>query len=478
MTGRAPTATFVGLGMLAILLSGCTVGPNYRPPAGGPQSRWISPLGDGAVDPAWWTSFHDPLLAELVAAAVAGNKDLAEARARLREARANRDAVRGRPAPQIGTSAAATQNRLSENGQLPVGKVPGLGPELAIYDAGFDASWELDLWGGTRRAVESAEARAQAADEARRAVLLQVIAEVARSYVDLRAAQSLRATAGAESQAQEKIARLIGDRARVGLASRFDLVRAQGQAESSAATIPALDGDVAAAAFRIALLLGQPPEALYGRLRAPGPLPMIASPVGIGLRSELLFRRPDIRQAERELAAASAEIGVATSELFPRLTLLGAIGLQARAPGDLLSGDSLRFQFGPALRWPIFSGGRIRAQIRAADARADAALIRYDRAVLNALSDSETAINRYAAAGNVRDARDDARKSGVEAVAMARQRYAAGEDDLIVLLQAQAMFDAVDRLAIQAQAAELQQLISLYKALGGGWQAVEAPGPS
>lgn len=461
---------------LAFSLGGCAVGPDYRAPVKVVAEAWLTPVSTDEVDANWWTRFEDPLLTELVGAAIAANKDLDEASARLRELRANRDAIRGRSAPQIGASAAATQNRLSENGPLPVGKVPSLAPDLSIYDMGFDASWEIDLGGGTRRAIESADARAQAAQEARRGLVLQVIAEVVRAYVELRAAQSLRANAIADTKAQDEIARVVADRLRVGLAARFDLARAQAQARSTAATIPGFEGDAAAAALRLALLLGEPPEALYDRLQQPGPLPDVAVKVSAGLRSDLLRRRPDIRQAERELAASTADIGVATAELFPRISLLGGIGQQARETGDLFSAESLRFQFGPALRWPIFSAGRIRAQIRAANARADAATARYERAVLGALADSETAINRYAAAGRARTERDAARAAAADAVALARRRYLAGEDDLTVVLQAQASFSAADRLSIQAQAAELQQLTALFKALGGGWNAADQAG--
>ncbi|HSX57393.1 MAG TPA: efflux transporter outer membrane subunit [Sphingomonas sp.] len=464
------TATAIGAG-----LAGCTVGPDYREPApiAATANAWIAPVSGAEVDAAWWTKFHDPLLTELVMSAIVGNKDLAEANARLREARANRDAVRGRAAPQAGMSAAAAQNRLSENGQLPVGKVPGLGPDLSIYDIGFDAAWEIDLWGGTRRAIEGAEARGQSMEEMRRAAILQIIAEVVRAYIELRAAQSLQANAIADASAQSDIARLVAERLRVGAASRFDLVRAQSQARSTAATIPGFESEAAAAAFRLALLLGEPPESLYDRLRQPGPLPPTGIEISAGLRSDLLRRRPDIRQAERDLAAATADIGVATAELFPRISLLGGIGQQARTPGDLFSGSSLRFQFGPALRWPIFSGGRIRAQVRAADARADAALIRYERAVLVALADSETAINRYASAQRAGAERDAAQAAAAEAVRLARLRYTAGEDDLTALLQAQASFSTADRLRIQAAAVQLQYVASLYKALGGGWEEVE-----
>jgi NodT family efflux transporter outer membrane factor (OMF) lipoprotein len=465
----------VAAALLTAAVGGCTVGPDYRPPSASVSEGWIGPAAAGEVDAAWWTRFDDPLLADLVATAVAGNKDLAEAAARLREARANRDAVYGRAEPQAGASATAARNRLSENGLLPVGRVPGLGPDLSLYDLGFDASWELDLWGGTRRAIEGADARAQAAEEARRAVIIQVIAEVVRSYIELRSAQSLRDNANENTEIQNAVARLVADRMRAGSASRFDLARAEALARSTAALIPRFDSDATAAAFRLALLLGQPPEALYDRLRAPGSLPRPVVEVGAGLRSDLLRRRPDIRQAERELAASTADVGVATAELFPRFSLLGSSGLQARTPGGLLSADSLRFQLGPSLRWPIFSSGRIRAQIRAADARADAAMVRYERAVLAALSDTETALTRSASTGEARVERDAARSAAMEAVVLARTRYLAGEDDLTALLLAQAEFSAADRRAIQALAAQLQDLAALYKALGGGWESV---GPS
>jgi NodT family efflux transporter outer membrane factor (OMF) lipoprotein len=473
MTTSHRRRAHLGAMLLAGALGGCTVGPDYRPPETSISESWLAPVGAGEVDAAWWTAFGDPLLTELVEAALAGNKDLEEAEARLREARALRDAVQGRALPQAGASVIATQNRLSENGQLPVGKVPGLGRDLAIFDGGFDASWEIDLWGGTRRAIESAEARTGAVEEARRAVVIQVIAEVVRAYVDLRTAQSLRANAAADAAAQVEVARLVGDRLRVGLASRADLVRAEAQARGSAASVPQYGADADAAAFRLALLLGQPPEAFYARLRAPAALPSIDRAVGAGLRSDLLRRRPDIRRAERELAAATADVGVATAELFPRCSLLGGVGFQARDVGDLFSGDSLRFQLGPSLRWPIFSGGRIRAQIRAADARADAALVRYERAVLAALADSETAINRYAAAGETRAERDAARAAAGEGVDLVRRRYRAGEDDLTALLQAQLAKSAAERLEIQARSLELQQFAALYKALAGGWEVAE-----
>jgi NodT family efflux transporter outer membrane factor (OMF) lipoprotein len=470
MTSFRPRGVRLLATLGALTISGCTVGPDYQPPVFAVSETWIGPVKPGAVDADWWRTFDDPILSDLVDRAIAGNKDLAEAEARLREVRALRDAVRGRALPQADATAAATENRLSENGQLPVGKVPGLGRDLSIFDAGFDASWEIDLWGRNRRAIESAEARADAAEELRRGTVIQIIAEVVRTYIDLRAAQALHANAAADAAAQENIARLVADRLRAGLASQSDLNRADTLAHTTAASVPQFRTEADAAAFRLALLVGEPPEALYDSLRAPLPLPSVRREVSAGLRSELLRRRPDIRHAERELAAATADIGLATAELFPRFSLLGGIGFQARDIGDVFSGDSLRFQVGPALHWPLFSGGRIRAGIKAADARADAALARYERTVLTALGDSETAINRFAAAGEVRTERQIASASAAQAVELAGRRYRAGEEDLTALLQVELAQHAADRADIEAQAAELRQLAALYKALGGGWE--------
>lgn len=454
-------------------LGACTVGPDYVAPDIRIAPEWSVPADVSAVDAQWWRGLGDPQLAELIEAAVRSNLDLREAEARLREARANRDAVHGRTLPEVGAAASATQGRVSENGQLPVASIPGFNRDATLFDFGFDASWEIDLWGRTRRAIESAEARAEAAEEARRGVLMSVVAEVARSYVELRAAQARRASAATDAEAQARIARLVGERYRAGEASRFDFARADAQSQATAAAIDNLDADARAAAHRIGLLTGRPAESAAAQLLAPGALPQAPVEVAVGLRSDLLRRRPDIRQAERELAAFTAEIGVATADLFPRVSLLGSLGQQARELGDLASFDSTRFQIGPSLRWPIFSGGRIRAQIRAADARTDAALARYERAVLGALAESETALNRFVAAQSTARRAAAAREQSALALELARQRYGAGEDDLIVLLNAQSAFSAADRQSVDARAAELAAVIALYKALGGGW---EAPG--
>lgn len=278
----------------------------------------------------------------------------------------------------------------------------------------------------------------------------------------------LRGKSGAEEIEHEQ-------RYRAGEASRLDAERADAQALTTRSGLPGPASDAKAATYRLALLIGRAPDALSSLAEQPAPLPAAPGVVGVGLRSDLLRRRPDIRKAERDLAAATADVGVATADLFPRITLIWSVGQQARGPGDLASGLSTRFKVGPSLSWPILSFGRIRAQIRAADARADQAGAAYEKAVLSARADSETAINRYGAAASERVDRDVARARSSAALDLARQRYQSGEDNLLTLLSAQADFSATDQADLVARVSELTALVSLYKALGGGWEVADIP---
>jgi NodT family efflux transporter outer membrane factor (OMF) lipoprotein len=465
-------ATLVSVPLL--VLAGCMVGPDYkRPPTVASATRWTEPASEHNVDVTWWRTLGDPVLDRLVEAASTRNLDLLEADGRLREARANRaQTVSGR-LPQVNATGSATTNQISGNGEIPVQNIPGFRRSFDLYDAGFDASWEIDLWGRVARQVEASDARSQAAREARRDVLLQTIAEVVRAYVDLRGAQARLASASADADARERTASLVGQRYRAGDASLFDDARAEEQARSTRSALAGLAADARSAAYRLALLTGQPPEALAGLADKPAPLPTPPSHVGVGLRSDLLRRRPDIRQAERNLAAATADVGVATADLFPRVTLIGGVGQQAQAVGDLTSSLSTRYQFGPSFSWPILSFGRIRAQIHAAGGRADQAGAAYEKAVLTALSDSETALNRYAASAAERRGRDAALAQAATALDLARQRYVGGEDSLLTLLSAQSEYSATEQSALAARAAELTALVALYKALGGGWEAFD-----
>lgn len=457
---------------LPLALAGCTVGPDYQRPAPTPASEapWVEPGVPGAVDLAWWDGFGDPQLSALVNRAFAGAPDLKEAEARLAEARANRDAVAGGRLPSLQATGSATENRLSENGQLPIGNIPGVDRQFRLFDLGFDASWELDFWGRRTRQIEAANARADAALFAQRDVMLTLIGEVARSYFDLRGAQADAASAQALAAADTELARLTRLRVAAGESSQLELERAESTARASAAAVPDAEARAAAAAYRIATLVGASPEDVAPGLRTPAPLPASPDRILVGVRSELLERRPDIRRAERELAAATADIGVATADLFPRFSLFGSIGQQARTPGDLFSGDSTRLQIGPSFSWPIFSGGTIRAQIRAADARAQGAAARYEKAVLGALGDSEAAINRFLNARTAETEASAALARERAAYALAEKRQARGEDDRLALLRAREALLAAERRTDQARAAKGQAAVALYKSLGGGWR--------
>jgi NodT family efflux transporter outer membrane factor (OMF) lipoprotein len=458
-------------------LAGCTVGPNYTRPEVKAAPEWLEKGIPGPVDLQWWERFGDPQLTALVTRALASSPDLAEARARLAEARANREAVQGGRLPAVAARGSGTQNIVSENGQIPVAKIPAFPRSFSLFDLGFDATWELDFWGRRTRQVEGAAAREESALFAQRDVMLTLIAEVAHTYVDLRAAQAETAALEATAAADAELARLGGLRLRAGEVSQLDQDKAEAAARASAAAIPESKARAAAASYRIATLVGASPEDVAPSLLAPAPLLPAPDAILVGIRSELLTRRPDVGRAERELAAATADIGVAKADLFPRFSLLGSLGQQAQNPADLLSTRSTRLQIGPSFSWPIFSGGAIRAQIRAADARAQAAAARYEKAVLAALSDSEAAINRFL---NTRDALAEAEGSLAReqaAFALAERRAHAGEDDRLALVRARQAAIVAQRRRDQAAAAKAQAAVALYKALGGGWADTGSPMP-
>lgn len=454
----------------ALMLSACVQGPNYRAPEPRIADVWVGEGGAGAVtDAAWWRDFNDPLLTTLVEEMLAGTPDLREAQARLAEARANRDAVRGGRLPQASVSATGNEVMLSRNGQLPIGAIPGFARDFSLFDLGFDASWEIDLWGRRVRENEAADARTQAALLSVESVRLQLIGELARAYVDLRRAQGAVSVASDMVAARQRLADLTELRAKAGEAGQIEANRAQADLEAMRVTLTGAQTTERAAALQVAVLVGKIPSEMLPRLAASGAIPEPPTAIAAGLPSDLLRRRPDIMGAERDLAAATADIGVAKADLFPRLSLGLAVGQQARVIGDLLDGGSTRLQAGGGLVWPIFNGGRARAMVRAADARAQASAARYDAAVIGALADSEGAINRFdrslAALASARAA--SAREAAAYDLAELRTRR--GEDDQLMLAAARLSWLAASQREIEARAAAVQSAIALHKALGGGW---------
>jgi len=452
--------------VIAVLLGvqGCAVGPDYQRPklAAADVAAWTdSSAATAPISVAPWRDIDDPTLADLIDAAIRHNLDVRAAQANLIEARAQRDSIAGHRLPELEATGSATRQQISANGELPVNQIPHFARQFSLFDAGFDASWEIDLWGQTRRTIEAARRRVDAADARQRDTLLQVVAEVVRTYAELRGNQESLRAAHDEAQAQSAIAALVHQRFNAGEASSLDDVKSASQAHSTAAVVATYDAGVHAAANQLALLTGRPPEALAQLAAHAAQVPATPVLVAVGLRSEVLRRRPDIQAAEADLAAATSDVGAATANLFPSLSLIGAVGQDARRSGDFAKSGSTYYSIGPSLHWPIFAGGSIRADIRGANARADAAAARYEKAVLGALADSETALNRYAAAQSTLLERQAAREQSDTAVRLAQDRFHAGDADRLELLEA----EAAAATAHQARASAAQEALAAYAAL-------------
>jgi multidrug efflux system outer membrane protein len=467
--------------LVALLLPsilGCAVGPRYKRPEIPVPNTWTeAPAASAVANDAslarWWTEFRDPILDRLVARAVEGNLDLKIAAARIREARAARGIAASAGLPQVGASAAYSRAQRSD--AVPPFKSAGganspFGPrEQNAFEAGFDASWEIDVFGGVRRDKEAASAQVQAAEEGRREVLVTLLADVARSYVELRGAQAqlqiLEKTLGSEADTLG----LAKARFEAGLGTDLDVARAEGLLRATEAERPLLQRLAKQAVYRLGVLLGREPGALAAELEIPGAIPPVPPEVPLTLPSELLSRRPDLRRAERELAAATARVGVARADLFPRFSIVGNFGRLSEDAGDLSAGASQFWRVIPAVRWPILSGGRIRANIRVQNARQDQALQQYEKAILTALEDVENALSAHAREQTRRAALRASVAANSRALDLAMDRYTSGLESFLSVLDAQrAVYAAEDQL-VQSERSAAVSLVAVYKALGGGW---------
>lgn len=457
---------------IILALGACTaVGPNYTPPEIAVNDAWSVPADTREIDPTWWRQFGDPKLTRIIEHALANSPTIAEAQAQLTEARANRDAVFGLKSSQVTAAGSATQNRISEDGQIPAGQIPSFSTGYGLFDLGFDTSWEVDFWGRRVREAEGAEARVGVVDARLHDVLVLLTAEIARNYIDLRAAQADVGNAQSASDAWNELARLTALRHRWGESSKLEAVHANAAAAAASAAIIDARKMEDSAAYRIAALVGVAPEAIVPDLRVDADLPAAPESLFVGLRSDLLRRRPDVRTAERELAAAIADIGVSTADLFPRFSLMSGLGAQSRSVDGLLDLGSVRFSVGPSFSWPIFSVGRIRAQVRAADARAEAAAAHYEQAVAEALADSEGAINRYLESQRAELEARRALAARLNAYALAEQRFTSGEDDKLARERAKLELAAGQRAANAARAETARAAVAVFKSLGGAWKS-------
>ncbi len=462
---------------LAILMLGaCTVGPDYQKPSPSVPREW-SEKGPG-VDPAtsrattqtaqvaqWWKTFGDAELTSLVERAARSNLDLQLAESRIREARALRGVSAGALLPEVNASANYSRNRGSEN--VPI---PGAGIQSNLYQAGFDASWEIDVFGGIRRTVEAADAEVEASVESRRDVLVTLVAEVARNYIEVRGLQAQIGIARQNLDAQRKTLELTQARFQAGRAAELDVVRAQAQVSATSSQIPVLDSQRIQVTIGLSVLLGQSPGSLREELIQAAMIPAPPPEVPVGLPSDLLLRRPDLRRAERELAAATAGIGVATAELYPKFSLTGFFALESVTASDFAKWGSRAWSVGPTIQWSIFQGGRIRAKIEVQNARQEQAAIVYERSILVALQEVENALVAYAKEQAHRADLSDSVAANVKAADLANQRYTQGLVDFLSVLDAQRSLYASQDALVLSESRISENLVALYKALGGGWE--------
>jgi NodT family efflux transporter outer membrane factor (OMF) lipoprotein len=471
------------LSLLAALLTGCTVGPNYvRPDTPVPPTFAEPHAATGLSDAAlasWWAAFGDAELDKLVSRAVARNLDVETAAARIREARANERVAGAAALPEVSAEASATRQRISEHA-IPIppggppngGNTPGFalpGTEFSSFRVGFDASWELDLFGKTRRSVEAARARTDAAIWDLRDLQMTAAAEAASAYLQLRTLQQRIAVAAAEISRQERSLSLVAARVRGGLVTGQDLEQQKSQLASARAAIPPLKAEADAQIHALGVLTGDPPEALIAELSPAGALPPAPPHVPAGLPSDLLRRRPDVRAAERNLAAGTADIGVATADLYPSFSLTAAPALVSTALASLLEWGSRNYSAGAAVNWPIFNGGRTRANIDVSNARQEQALIAYRKSILTALRDVEDALSEVDNDRRQATSLDQALGNARRAEDVARTRYRGGLVTLSDVLQAQASRMSLERQVVETRGALARDTVALFKALGGGW---------
>jgi outer membrane protein, multidrug efflux system len=463
------------LALMAVLASGCVVGPDYHRPEMALPFKWAAASGTVVSKPPelsrWWRRLGDETLNALIEEAVAGNLDVAASKARIREARASYRQSAGRLWPSADGSASATRSESAAT-------TSGSGATSNLYQAGFDASWELDLFGGRRRTVEAARYGMDAAEEDLRNTLLTLIGDVASSYAEARGYQARAALARRTAASQHETVVLTRTRLEAGAASAVDVANASGQAASTEADVPTLEAGYAQAVHRLSVLTGRPPAALADRLKKAVPIPAPRLPIPVGIPADILLSRPDVRLAERQHAQSTALVGKAEADRYPSVSLSGDIATSGLKLGDLGKGSSIGWSFGPSLTVPVFDAGQLAAAADVARAQRDQSFVAFRAAVLTALEDVENAIVslgrervRYArlaaSAGHYR-----------EGATLARTLYQSGSTSFLELLEAERSLYSAEDALIQSRLAITVDYIALNKALGGGWDgAVDTSKP-
>ncbi|MGA2492480.1 MAG: efflux transporter outer membrane subunit [Roseiarcus sp.] len=472
--------------LLAGSLGGCAVGPDNAKPDMALPARWAqapadarAPSSAASLD-SWWRAFKDPLLDELMAEAVAGNTDVASAKAKIREARAARREAEAGLGPSVTGSGSASESKSGQGGggTAATTVASSSSDPSWSFQAGLDASWELDLFGGKRRDAEAAVYGEQAAEEDLRSALLTLVGDVGAYYAEARGYQARVALARRTLASQLRTADLTRVKFDAGAASAADAAKADAQAATTAADIPSYEAGYVESVHRLSVLTGRAPGALYDRMQTPRAIPAPRRALPAGVPADLLTRRPDVRAAERRVAQATAKIGSAEAALYPDVSLTGSLSTAASRPGDLLRASSVSWSWGPSVSIPIFDGGKLAAERDATQAQRDEYLVAWRSSVLTAMEDVENALlalsQERLRAKQLGSAVDNDRK----AADLTRTQYEAGKSSLLDVLDAErSLYSAEDSL-IQSRVSLAKDYVALAKALGGGWNApVDASRP-
>jgi NodT family efflux transporter outer membrane factor (OMF) lipoprotein len=460
--------------MLFVFLTACTtVGPNYSPPEMKTPAAWKQPTEGVATGKQsseeslakWWTTFNDPSLSSLMDRAVAGNLTLKQALNNVRQARIQRGITDAGRFPTVNSAGSAGRSYSND--------FKGDFTGTNSFRAGLDASWELDIFGGVKRSIEVADANIEATQESYRNTLGSLLAELAFNYIDVRSYQSRLQVAESNLKSQEETYDITRWRYQAGLITELDVENSAKVLEQTRSLIPSLKSGLAQAKNRIAVLIGSEPGAVDEELEEYKPLPAVPDTIVTGIPADLLRRRPDLRQAERNLAAQTARIGVAEADKYPRISLSGNIGLSALTLGKLFNTDSLSTGASSGISWPVFEAGKIAKNIELQYAIQEQQLISYKASLLTALQDVENALTAYSNEKSRRESLSKGAEYSRQAAEISRSQYSAGLIDFQSVLEAETtLLSAQDQLA-QSNALVITDLVSLYKALGGGWSAME-----
>ena len=458
--------SLLAIGASAATLAACAAGPDYARPGipGGAAGAFVSsasPAFNQEAPPAdWWRLFDDAALDGLVREALAANKDVAIAQANLAQVRANLSETRAGRLPTTGVSASAARVRGQDSASGAYG-------EGDAFSAGFDVSYEVDIFGRVGRSIEAARADSDAAEAALESTRVSVAAETARAYADACAAGAQIDIANETIKLQQQTYDLTRRQLDLGVGTGMDVASAGALVDTSRSVLPTLEASRSSALFRLAVLTGRPPSEAPEIAKVCHTIPQVASAIPVGDGASLLKRRPDVRQAERELAASTARIGVATASLYPTVTLGGGIATSGSRAGDL--GDDFTFNIGPLISWSFPNVAVAKARIAQAGAAADGSLARFDKANLTALQEAETALSQYARELERRAALTRARDQSALAARLARQRYDAGVDSFLSVLDAERTKANLDSQLAQSQALVATYQVAVFKALAGGW---------